>query len=268
MSAWQVPARRKRRRGQCKAGYGNGNQDETVRFIALQTHQLDGTLEMLARNDLATNARFGLSAGAKHYVFALHDGSLMKSWNNPVWNLRHVHAKRERKPPIHFDERATGPLDGVRVLDLSRLVAGNMLSLQLGDFGADVIKVEPPAGDPLRDWRDGVMSSIGRPTRATNARSCSTSGMTGRRTPLLRMVARARVHRKLRPEHWRRWGLGPDILFERNPDLIIVRVSGSARPALMRRFRVRTLVEAMSGIAARTGFPDREPVLPPWRSPT
>src|SRR5882762_2773458 len=59
------------------------------------------------------------------------------------------------RAPIHFDPSATGPLDGVRVLDLSRLVAGNMLSLQLGDFGADVIKVEPPAGDPLRDWRDG-----------------------------------------------------------------------------------------------------------------
>src|SRR3981081_2823924 len=57
--------------------------------------------------------------------------------------------------PIRFDPRAPGPLDGVRVLDLSRLVAGNMLSLQLADFGADVVKVEPPAGDPLRDWRDG-----------------------------------------------------------------------------------------------------------------
>jgi hypothetical protein len=58
-------------------------------------------------------------------------------------------------PPITFDPAARGPLHGVRILDLSRLVAGNMLSLQLADFGADVIKVEPPGGDPLRDWRDG-----------------------------------------------------------------------------------------------------------------
>src|ERR1700722_14557892 len=56
--------------------------------------------------------------------------------------------------PIRFDPDARGPLDGVRVLDLSRMVAGNMLSLQLADFGADVVKVEPPAGDPLRDWYD------------------------------------------------------------------------------------------------------------------
>ena len=62
------------------------------------------------------------------------------------------------KPPITFDPAARGPLDGVRVLDLSRLVAGNMLSLQLADFGADVIKVEPPAGDPLRDWRDAGLA--------------------------------------------------------------------------------------------------------------
>jgi crotonobetainyl-CoA:carnitine CoA-transferase CaiB-like acyl-CoA transferase len=58
-------------------------------------------------------------------------------------------------PPITFDPAARGSLHGVRTLDLSRLVAGNMPSLQLADFGADVIKVEPPGGDPLRDWRDG-----------------------------------------------------------------------------------------------------------------
>ena len=54
---------------------------------------------------------------------------------------------------LRFDGAATGPLAGIRVIDLSRLMAGNMLSLQLGDFGADVIKVEPPEGDPLRDWK-------------------------------------------------------------------------------------------------------------------
>src|SRR6516162_11950823 len=59
-----------------------------------------------------------------------------------------------RKPTKKaFTPEARGPLNGVRVVDLSRLVAGNILTLQLADFGAEVIKVEPPEGDTLRSWR-------------------------------------------------------------------------------------------------------------------
>jgi len=59
-----------------------------------------------------------------------------------------------------FDPTATGPLNGVRVLDMSRLVAGNLLSLQLADFGADVIKVEPSDhGDPLRAWGESKFAT-------------------------------------------------------------------------------------------------------------
>src|SRR3989449_10735549 len=97
------------------------------------------------------------------------------------------------KAPIRFDERATGPLDGVRVLDLSRLVAGNMLSLQLGDFGADVIKVEPPTGDPLRDWREGG-HELHWKTYARNKRSIVLNlRHESAKDALLRMVARADV---------------------------------------------------------------------------
>src|SRR5260370_29053572 len=60
-------------------------------------------------------------------------------------------AKRPSKKAL--DPGASGPLNGVRVVDLSRLVAGNILTLQLADFGAEVIKVEPPEGDTLRSWR-------------------------------------------------------------------------------------------------------------------
>src|SRR6202162_1531559 len=97
------------------------------------------------------------------------------------------------RPPIRFDPRARGPLDGVRVLDLSRLVAGNMLSLQLGDFGADVIKVEPPDGDPLRDWR-GRGHELHWKTYARNNRAIVLNlRHDGAKDALLRMVARADV---------------------------------------------------------------------------
>jgi crotonobetainyl-CoA:carnitine CoA-transferase CaiB-like acyl-CoA transferase len=167
--------------------------------------------------------------------------------------------------PVHFDPGARGPLDGVRVLDLSRLVAGNMVSLQLADFGADVVKVEPPAGDPLRDWRDAGRSLHWK-TYARNKRSLVLNlRHASARDALLRLVARADVLiENYRPGTLEKMGLGPDVLHARNPGLVIVRVSGFGQTgpyAPLPGFG--TLVEAMSGFAARTGFPDREPVLPP-----
>jgi crotonobetainyl-CoA:carnitine CoA-transferase CaiB-like acyl-CoA transferase len=164
-----------------------------------------------------------------------------------------------------FDPAATGPLDGVRVLDLSRLVAGNMLSLQLADFGADVIKVEPPAGDPLRDWRDGG-KELHWKTYARNKRSIVLNlRHDSAKDALLRLVACADVLiESFRPGTLEEMGLGPDVLQAGNPALVVVRVSGFGQTgpyAPLPGFG--TLVEAMSGFAARTGFPDREPVLPP-----
>ena len=167
--------------------------------------------------------------------------------------------------PIRFDSAARGPLDGVRVLDLSRLVAGNMLSLQLADFGADVIKVEPPAGDPLRDWRDGG-EALHWKTYARNKRSLVLNlRHVSAKDVLLRLAAAADVFiESFRPGTLEEMGLGPDALLGTNPDLVVVRVSGFGQTgpyAPLPGFG--TLVEAMSGFAARTGFPDREPVLPP-----
>jgi crotonobetainyl-CoA:carnitine CoA-transferase CaiB-like acyl-CoA transferase len=171
-------------------------------------------------------------------------------------------------PPPHrfsFDPAATGPLAGVRVLDLSRLVAGNMLSLQLADFGADVIKVEPPAGDPLRDWRDSG-KELHWKTYARNKRSVVLNlRHDGAKDALKRLVATADVLiENFRPGTLEEMGLGPDVLQAKNPGLIVVRVSGFGQTgpyAPLPGFG--TLVEAMSGFAARTGFADREPVLPP-----
>ncbi|HUI96136.1 MAG TPA: CoA transferase [Xanthobacteraceae bacterium] len=167
--------------------------------------------------------------------------------------------------PITFDPTARGPLDGVRVLDLSRLVAGNMLSLQLADFGADVIKVEPPAGDPLRDWRDAGLALHWK-TYARNKRSLVLNlRHASAKEALLRLAATADVFIEgFRPGTLEEMGLGPDVLLATNPDVVVVRVSGFGQTgpyAPLPGFG--TLVEAMSGFAARTGFPDREPVLPP-----
>src|SRR5712672_4101254 len=168
-------------------------------------------------------------------------------------------------PPIKFDPAATGPLDGIRVLDLTRMVAGNMLSLQLADFGADVIKVEPLSGDPLRDWRDGG-HALHWKTYARNKRSIVLNFRhAGAKAVLLRLAATADVFMEsFRPGTLEELEIGPKVLLTINPGLVIARVSGFGQTgpyAPLPGFG--TLVEAMSGFAARTGFADREPVLPP-----
>jgi crotonobetainyl-CoA:carnitine CoA-transferase CaiB-like acyl-CoA transferase len=166
---------------------------------------------------------------------------------------------------IEFDASQAGPLDGMRVLDLSRLVAGNMLSLQLGDLGADVMKVEPPHGDPLRDWLDDGKPLFWK-TYARNKRSIALNlRLEAGKEALLRLVARADVLiENFRPGTLEEMALGPDVLHARNPDLILVRISGFGQTGPYAQLPgFGTLVEAMSGLAARTGFPDREPVLPP-----
>ena len=167
--------------------------------------------------------------------------------------------------PIRFDPDTKGPLSGMRVLDLSRLVAGNMLSLQLGDFGAEVIKIEPPEGDPLRAWRDGGEQLFWK----TYSRNKMSVVMNLRhpqaREALLRLVESADVFiENYRPGTLEKMGLAPELLLARNPRLVVVRISGFGQTGPYAQLPgFGTLVEAMSGLADRTGFPDREPVLPP-----
>lgn len=164
-----------------------------------------------------------------------------------------------------FDPAAKGLLDGIRVLDLSRLMAGNMLSLQLADFGADVIKIEPPEGDPLRDWKDDGHSLFWQ-TYGRNKRSV----MLNLREPadmvaLWSLVETADVFiENYRPGTLENMGLAPENLLARRPDLIVVRISGFGQSGPYAHLPgFGTIVEAMSGFADRTGFADREPVLPP-----
>ncbi|MGZ9810250.1 CaiB/BaiF CoA transferase family protein [Pseudoroseicyclus sp. H15] len=164
-----------------------------------------------------------------------------------------------------FDSNAEGPLKGVRVLDLSRLVAGNMTSLQLGDFGADVIKIEPPAGDPLRAWKDGGASFFWK-VYGRNKRSIA---LDLRRPPAMEalwsLIDSADVLiENFRPGTLEKMGLAPEALLARNPGLIVLRVSGYGQTGPYAHLPgFGTIVEAMSGYAHRTGFPDREPILPP-----
>jgi crotonobetainyl-CoA:carnitine CoA-transferase CaiB-like acyl-CoA transferase len=169
-------------------------------------------------------------------------------------------------PKVMFEPGRPGPLDGVRVLDFSRLVAGNMLSLQLADFGAEVVKVETPGrGDTLRDWREAGVS-VHWKVYARNKKSI-TLNLKAPEAPgiVLDLVPHFDVLiESFRFGYLERLGVAPEVLLARNPKVVVVRVSGFGQTGPYRkRPGFGTLVEAMSGFAARNGFEDREPVLPP-----
>src|SRR4030095_235770 len=165
-----------------------------------------------------------------------------------------------------FRPDAKGPLDGIRVLDLSRLVAGNMLSLQLADFGAEVIKIEDPRkGDPLRDWRTDNIS-VHWKVYARNKKSVTLNLRAPEGLDLLRkLVATAQVFiENFRPGTLEDMGLGPNTPLAINPHLISVRVSGWGQDGPYRdRPGFGSLVEGVSTFAAKNGFADRPAVLPP-----
>jgi len=158
------------------------------------------------------------------------------------------------------------PLEGVTILDLSRLVAGGMLTTVMADFGAEVIKVEHPrTGDPMRSW-----TKQGDPlwwkVYARNKKSITLNLAHPRGQELCRRLAeRADVLvENFVPGTLERWHLGPDALHAVNPALTIVRISGWGQTGpYADRPGFGTLVEAASGFASLTGFADRPPVLPP-----
>ncbi|MEI5523459.1 CoA transferase [Streptomyces brasiliscabiei] len=161
------------------------------------------------------------------------------------------------------------PLSGLRVLDLATLFAGPLAATMLGDFGAEVIKVEHPTKpDPSRGHgpsKDGVglwWKLLGRNKR-TLTLNLSTPG--GRDT-LLRLAATADVIiENFRPGTLEKWGLGWKELSAANPRLVLARVTGFGQfGPYAHRPGFGTLAEAMSGFAAITGEPDAPPVLPPF----
>ncbi|MBC5765822.1 CaiB/BaiF CoA transferase family protein [Ramlibacter albus] len=156
------------------------------------------------------------------------------------------------------------PLAGIRVLDLSRLMAGNMLTLQLADFGAEVIKVESAQGDTLRDWKNDGKPLWWKVYGRNKKSICLDLKDKGDRDALLALVPQAQVVvESFRHGGMEAFGLGPDDLHAVNPGLVIVRISGWGQTGpYAERPGFGTLVEAFSGFAERNGFPDKPPALP------
>jgi crotonobetainyl-CoA:carnitine CoA-transferase CaiB-like acyl-CoA transferase len=159
------------------------------------------------------------------------------------------------------------PLEGLRVLDVSTILAGPLCCQILGDFGADVVKIEHPRmGDSMRGHgrqKDGVplwWKEISRNKRTVGLNLKEPAGAEVFR----RLAATADVVvENFRPGTLERWGVGPEELRAINPGLVLVRLTGfgqtgpySGRPGF------GTLAEAMSGFAALTGWPDGPPTLP------
>ncbi len=158
-----------------------------------------------------------------------------------------------------------GALQGIRILDLSRLFAGNVLTQILGDFGADVIKVEPAAGDTLRDWQTENVPTHWK-IYSRNKRSLALDFRNAQAIKIIEKLLPqcACLVESFRPGVMEQMGLTPARLLEINPRLVIVRISGWGQDGpYSQRPGFGTIIEGVSGFASFNGFADREPVLPP-----
>lgn len=163
-----------------------------------------------------------------------------------------------------------GALSGLRVIDISTVLAGPNCARYLGDFGADVIKVEKPGGgDSLRNmgWRDpvdgeGLWWRIVNRNKRTVVLDLKNDDD---RAVFLGLIDEADVLvENFRPGTLERLGLGPDVLHGRNERLVITRVSGFGQTGpYAHRPGFATIAEAMSGLASITGMPGGDPMLPP-----
>ena len=174
-------------------------------------------------------------------------------------------------PVGYLEPSASGPLNGLRVIDLSRLVAGNMLTLQLGDFGADVIKVESASsGDTLREWRekhpdypqglDGWWQTYARNNRSLALDLRNQEAMVW----LKKLIDSAQVLvESFKPGTLENMGLKPDDLHATNPSLVIVRLSGWGQTGPYRELPgFGSLIEGFSGFAHKHRNESGVPQLP------
>ena len=161
----------------------------------------------------------------------------------------------------------SAPLEGVRVLELGSLVARPFCAKPLADFGAEVIKIEPPGGgDPLRTWRrmrNGT--SLWWQVQSRGKKSVSVDLRQAAGQEIVRALARRSdiVIENFRAGGLEKWNLGWDALSKDNPKLIMVRVSGYGQDGpYSHRPGFAAIAEAVGGLRYVTGFPDRPPVRP------
>ncbi len=165
----------------------------------------------------------------------------------------------------------TGPLAGLKVLELGQLIAGPFAAKTLADFGADVIKIEPPGdalagtgGDPLRKWRllkDGT--SVWWQVQSRNKRSLALDLRKAEAQDIVRQLSSDAdvLIENVRPGAMEGWGLAPDDLLKLNPRLIVLRISGYGQTGPYRdRPGFGVVAEAMSGLRHLTAEPGRVPV--------
>jgi formyl-CoA transferase len=166
---------------------------------------------------------------------------------------------------ISASSPATSPLAGLKVLELGQLIAGPFAAKTLADFGADVIKIEPPgAGDPLRKWRllkDGT--SVWWQVQSRNKRSVALDLKDAQAQDIVRRLATESdvLIENFRPGAMEGWSLGPDDLLAVNPRLIVLRISGYGQTGPYRdRPGFGVVAEAMGGLRHLTAEPGRVPV--------
>jgi len=161
--------------------------------------------------------------------------------------------------------QAAGALAGLRVLEMGQLLAGPFCGQLLGDLGAEVIKVEPPGtGDPMRQWgrEKPHGKSLWWPVVARNKKSVTLNLRTPTGQDLVRRLADTSdvLVENFRPGTLERWGLAPERLWEKNPGLVIVRVTGFGQTGpYAPRAGYGSIGEAMGGLRYVTGDPDRAP---------
>jgi len=161
----------------------------------------------------------------------------------------------------------TGPLAGLKVLEIGHYIAGPFCTRILADLGAEVIKIEPPGGDPFRGWGASIDgNSVWFSIHGRNKLSV-TLDLKRQRDTALRLAARADVLvENLRAGQLERLGLGPDVLQAENPRLVIARISGYGQDGPYRdKPAFGAIGEAMGGLRHLTGYPPGITELPPPR---